>query len=517
MKKQILIPLFFCLVMIIYLLPHVNAQSYSYIQLNGVCFPQSETVLLTNGQKHSVFANMSDTQATILIYNHTANSDLNLTNYIFAQNITLSSSGHRIISYTILPDSDKFHIWFYGWKLVHLSGSFGWYAKYCRFVWDNTTWSLATETVLVNTSPYSGTENVGVQAIAKAYFFKNSIPTTVIGAVITCSGYSQFPYLWILTDTSQISAYKTVNYNTLFYGQIVIDTSSADTDYYIFFTDLGYAVGSYNAISGTASVYANAATQLWLYGTKSTYTYEGIKLIVYDPYLYIGQADSNYAYGGFYSFELISGQTRLRKTVFRIYKSSGTVTQSTTDYLIIDGMLSASSSILYVGGSSGSQHVAYLQQGSYLRKLSFDFDFLNPVNTSSLSWATVSTYDQSAPFWVKRYVLVKLGSGFQRVISFYTQPYTPPTQITPPAPETETYSIGVTTTLNLAVPLLFLFVPALILGFTTKSMIGFIAGLSIGSVISVIAGIIPTWAIFLIGLAIVLLLVKGRGGGELSE
>jgi hypothetical protein len=93
-----------------------------------------------------------------------------------------------------------------------------------------------------------------------------------------------------------------------------------------------------------------------------------------------------------------------------------------------------------------------------------------------------------------------------------TVPTTPTVGNNPDAgsPQFSNAWIGIITG-SLMLPLLLLFVPAMIMGLYLGG-VGFISGLAVGATIMGLAGLLPFWAILMIGLAIFILLWKGNIG-----
>ena len=83
---------------------------------------------------------------------------------------------------------------------------------------------------------------------------------------------------------------------------------------------------------------------------------------------------------------------------------------------------------------------------------------------------------------------------------------------TPTSPSSETLINSIASIVTI---FLFMFVPALLLA-QMAGIYGLISGLIMGSICLYIGGMIPLWAVFLLGLAIILLLLgsRGRSGGE---
>jgi len=82
--------------------------------------------------------------------------------------------------------------------------------------------------------------------------------------------------------------------------------------------------------------------------------------------------------------------------------------------------------------------------------------------------------------------------------------------VIPTEPETSTI---MTRMVLLVVPFIFVLVPALLLA-ELAGKNGLIVGILLGVIVLFIAGWMPLWILFLVGLGIILLLLHGRGGGE---
>ena len=86
--------------------------------------------------------------------------------------------------------------------------------------------------------------------------------------------------------------------------------------------------------------------------------------------------------------------------------------------------------------------------------------------------------------------------------------------INPTQPPPEGYNYA--PIISLIVPFMFLFItPMILVPYVGKA--GFIVGLCIGAICLYIAGLLPLWTVFLIGLAIILLLLSGKMGAAENE
>ena len=109
--------------------------------------------------------------------------------------------------------------------------------------------------------------------------------------------------------------------------------------------------------------------------------------------------------------------------------------------------------------------------------------------------------------------LFKLGTN-KVIIYALSEPIEEPEYITPPAtpttPESPTWGTDWTlTAVGLAIPFMFMFVPAILLG-EKAGVIGLIVGLCLSITIMYLIGLLPLWAVFLAGLGIVALIFFGR-------
>jgi len=102
----------------------------------------------------------------------------------------------------------------------------------------------------------------------------------------------------------------------------------------------------------------------------------------------------------------------------------------------------------------------------------------------------------------------------QALPTVYNIPFQPPNK--PTNPEEQTYpEQTITSLIGVVLPFAFLFIPALVLTYMVGKM-GFVVGLIIGSVILVMSNLLPTWAIFLIGLGVIALIWSSMRRGSVE-
>jgi len=160
---------------------------------------------------------------------------------------------------------------------------------------------------------------------------------------------------------------------------------------------------------------------------------------------------------------------------------------------------------------SGSYTVS--SSGTWSLFTDMDSASLHPVLGGSITNGNFSFNfaPRSAPASVYEKIEVRMttyinGTNYQvypevYVITWWNPEWTPPT----PTPETQ-----IPLAISLIVPMLFLFLPALLLG-KIGGIAGLIAGLCIGDICLVSVGWFPIWTTFFIGLAIIVLIFFGRG------
>ncbi|RLE47540.1 MAG: hypothetical protein DRJ31_08680, partial [Candidatus Methanomethylicota archaeon] len=147
---------------------------------------------------------------------------------------------------------------------------------------------------------------------------------------------------------------------------------------------------------------------------------------------------------------------------------------------------------------TGNMFVANYQQGSVTTQTVNLGDLEPTENYYVIGLQTVFSFSDSGV------VLYVLGEPIEE------PPYIVPPDYQPTNPESETWGTEWTyTAVALAIPFMFMFLPAMILG-EKAGVVGLIAGLCLSVTIMYLAGLLPLWAVFLAGLGIVALIFFGR-------